>query len=437
MKYSLVSIALVAEVIVPATAFPFVVSQPGVDSSLLARQQPDILNGGDLPACPYTPWSEHVPAVGISDKFPYNGAKDGKAGKGVGGYQVPADGDTDHEFRKPGPGDIRGPCPGLNAAANHGFLARDGITTYNELVDAQQNMYNMGHGLAVLLASLSLITQSGDQVTERVSIGCDATNRTSRDPAVTGPQPGLNGHNRIEGDTSLTRNDYYLGNGDNVSFNGTLFKMMTDVTGGVYNREGMAKYRYLRYQESLRDNPNFYFGPLTMLLYGAASFLYEIMPSGTNNYAPDKATIMTFFGVTPSEDGSTYVFNNDERLPANYVNRVKPYDIIDMNREIIAQYNMFPVPFHGTPGPDGFDVTNIRKPIENGKAADRLSKAQNSLADTLSQKSLPCMLYQLMSLSVKGSPAGFLTPALDKLTSVISTITPGMQPVGCDAPPAQ
>lgn len=46
-------------------------------------------------------------------------------GKGKGGYQVPADGDTAHQFQKPGPNDIRGPCPGLNAAANHNFLARD------------------------------------------------------------------------------------------------------------------------------------------------------------------------------------------------------------------------------------------------------------------------------------------------------------------------
>jgi hypothetical protein len=32
---------------------------------------------------------------------------------------------------------------------------------------------------------------------------------------------------RFESDTSLTRNDYYLANGDDHSFNGTLFKMMT------------------------------------------------------------------------------------------------------------------------------------------------------------------------------------------------------------------
>jgi hypothetical protein len=42
----------------------------------------------------------------------------------------------------------------LNAAANHGFLSRDGIVTFNELVQAQQNVYNVGYDLAVVLATL-------------------------------------------------------------------------------------------------------------------------------------------------------------------------------------------------------------------------------------------------------------------------------------------
>ena len=34
-----------------------------------------------------------------------------------------------HQYQAPCSGDKRGPCPGLNAAANHGFLPRNGITT--------------------------------------------------------------------------------------------------------------------------------------------------------------------------------------------------------------------------------------------------------------------------------------------------------------------
>jgi hypothetical protein len=111
----------------------------------------------------------------------------------------------------------------LNVAANHNFLAHDGITTFNELVDAQQNLYNVGYDLATLLAALGLTLTDGDVVTEKLSIGCDATSRTSFNPALTGSEPGLDGHNKFEADTSLTRDDYFLGDGDNFSFNGTLF----------------------------------------------------------------------------------------------------------------------------------------------------------------------------------------------------------------------
>ena len=34
-----------------------------------------------------------------------------------------------HEYQAPGPSDLRGQCPGLNAAANHGFTPRNGIST--------------------------------------------------------------------------------------------------------------------------------------------------------------------------------------------------------------------------------------------------------------------------------------------------------------------
>merc|ERR1712070_475784 len=171
MKNAVVSSLLVSG----AAAFPWVAMQPGVDSSILRlkpRQQV-----GEGPGGP--------------DTFPFNNAKNGVPGNGKGGYQVPAPGDTAHQFEAPNPNtDIRGPCPGLNAAANHHFLAHDGIVTFNELVDAQQNVYNVGYDLATLLALLGLTLTDGDIVTQKLSIGCDATSRTSFNPLLTGSEPG-------------------------------------------------------------------------------------------------------------------------------------------------------------------------------------------------------------------------------------------------------
>ncbi|CAG8983329.1 hypothetical protein HYALB_00007457 [Hymenoscyphus albidus] len=397
-------------------SYPFVSNMPNVDSTILKRQQSGGSNPGGPVTCPFNP--NHVPAPGISAQFPYNGAKDGLPGNGRGGYLVPAPGDTAHQYTPPGPNDIRGPCPGLNAAANHNFLAHDGITTFKELVDAQQNLYNIGYDLAVVLAVLGLTLTDGDIVTEKLSIGCEATSRTSFAPILTGPEPGLDGHNKFESDTSLTRNDFFLGHGDNFSFNGTLYKMMKESTGGVYNRDNLAKYRYERYQQSVRDNPNFYFGPLALLLFGAASFLYGLMPSGTRNYAPDEYTISTFFGAEKQSDGSYK--GVPERIPDNWTNRVPPYSVVDVAEETLALYLKYPVLFGGRIDGGEFQTVSYGS-IQNGILGGTGSGTV-------------CLLYQIATGQVPSSLNGVLAPVLGIVQFATRKLGLAMENLGCPQP---
>lgn len=37
-------------------------------------------------------------------------------------------------FVAPGPGDIRGPCPGLNALANHNYIPHNGVPTFAQAI---------------------------------------------------------------------------------------------------------------------------------------------------------------------------------------------------------------------------------------------------------------------------------------------------------------
>lgn len=117
------SLFLASSLLSAASAFPFVADMPGVDSSLfrearIRRQQPGGNQPGGAATCPFN--ANHVPAAPVTDEYPYNNAKNGVPGNAKGGYQVPAPGDTAHQFIAPTANDIRGPCPGLNAAANHG-----------------------------------------------------------------------------------------------------------------------------------------------------------------------------------------------------------------------------------------------------------------------------------------------------------------------------
>ena len=93
-----------------ALAFPFIARTAGgrIPSTQKEKRQS---------TCPFNP--THGGAAPYSSQYPYTGAKNGLPGTGVGGIIVPAPGDTAHQYEPPGPNDIRGPCPGLNALANH------------------------------------------------------------------------------------------------------------------------------------------------------------------------------------------------------------------------------------------------------------------------------------------------------------------------------
>jgi hypothetical protein len=148
----------------------------------------------------------------------------------------------------------------LTDSPQHNFLSHDGITNLQELVDAQQNVYNVGYNLAITPTVLC-IQAGGDIASLRLSIGCDATSRTATLPLL-GSQPDLNGHHKFEADSSLTRNNYFTAYGDNYNFNGTLFvemKAVADrVSDGNFDRNFIAAYHSQRYDESVQQNPNFF-----------------------------------------------------------------------------------------------------------------------------------------------------------------------------------
>ena len=52
---------------------------------------------------------------------------------------------------------ISGPCPGLNAASNHGYLSRSGVTTVEETITGLGSAYAMGADFAGLLAVYAVL----------------------------------------------------------------------------------------------------------------------------------------------------------------------------------------------------------------------------------------------------------------------------------------
>lgn len=92
-------------------------------------------------------------------------------------------------------------------------------------------------------------------------------------------------------------------------------------------------------------------GPGSLLLYGAATFLYELFPG--EGGSPDEAvsetasrilwhplttaqTMMSFFAISKDANGN-YVQNSGERVPPNWRPRVESYDS-EVTSEILQMY---------------------------------------------------------------------------------------------------
>jgi hypothetical protein len=218
---------------------------------------------------------------------------------------------------------------------------------------------------------------------------------------------------KFEGDTSLTRNDYFLSPiGDNYHFNGTLFAYMVSSTAGNFSRNQMAFYRYQRYQQSLAENGNFYYGVKSVLLYGAASFLYELFPSFGNAGPANLDVISSFFGA--QSDGNGGYTSIPEQIPPNWFNRVSPYYLADTSAEILLQYLMYPVLFGGNVGVGNFDALGSWGLITGSQ-----------IPSTTTVEEMVCLLFQLATEEVPSSLSTVTTlldEVLDWLTEQLNAV---------------
>ncbi|KZO94183.1 Cloroperoxidase [Calocera viscosa TUFC12733] len=308
----------------------------------------------------------------------------------------------------------RGPCPGLNTLANHGFLSRDGITTYTEMIAALQNVYNVEFPVAVALTMLGFVFD-GDPVSEIISIGGSEPLVTGQAGEFTGDYGGVSEHGTFELDVSLTRNDYYL-NGDSHSFNGILFGMMVETAQSTSSAENplfdfnaLALYRSQQYDRARVENPWLYFPQLALHNYGAATFLYNTFPSSAKNYTPDLETISSFFGAVQLPNGSWG--HVGERTPPNWQNRVTPLNLTDVSTGISDLYAAYPKPY-------GANVNGVWIPLNSTSSS--ATRKRQSTSDLL------CGAYDEIIGVAEAAPQPFAM-----LQFVTEKANPVFAAVGC------
>ncbi|KAH6905561.1 Chloroperoxidase [Coprinopsis sp. MPI-PUGE-AT-0042] len=189
--------------------------------------------------------------------------------------------DAAHPYIAPGPGDQRGPCPGLNVLANHGYLPRTGVATPAQIIEAVQEGFNM-HYTAARVAAYGAHLLNGNQVSDLLSIG-GKTHLTGPSPAPPAHAGGNNVHNTCEGDVSLSRADAYFGDGH--SFNQTIFDKFIEYSemygGGYYTLAVAQEYVWSRIQDSIHTNPEFNIANTRYSgMYGTAAFPLQFFVDG-------------------------------------------------------------------------------------------------------------------------------------------------------------
>ena len=254
--------------------------------------------------------------------------------------QIPGD-DPDHQFIAPGPTDVRGICPTLNALANHGYLSRSGVTSFAEAANAVQIGYGFGFGLSVFLSALGLMA-GGDLVTGKYTIG----GADARVPNTIGPAGGLDKHGVFEIDGSITRQDTHFGNNANFLLQRwDEYVNESQAQGGLFNAQTNAVDNGFRYDISRETNPTFLAGVAWFAVSHAERvFVYEGLANGTTG-TPDYDSVAPFF--------------LNETFPADWYRRGEAFSLAGALADAAELFAMAPRELGGNEGLGNFIASNF------------------------------------------------------------------------------
>lgn len=255
---------------------------------------------------------------------------------------TPIDVSGEHAFVPPSEGDQRGPCPGLNALANHNYVSHDGAMSVVEQITAATQVFNFGVDLATVLGLISVLFVGNPlSANPSYSIG-GATDKVENLldnlGGLLGTPEGLDhSHNIIESDASPTRDDLYQ-TGDAWTLNLDAFtELYESIEGDALTRDEMAEHAIRRFNHSIANNPYFWNGPVTNVMMRPVGYVLanDVLANHTDDNPDEtlsKEVLKSFYAVTEDpNNGSLSYTPGHERIPENWFPRQTPYTILDFN----------------------------------------------------------------------------------------------------------
>ncbi|KAI0523800.1 hypothetical protein F5B22DRAFT_659546 [Xylaria bambusicola] len=331
-----------------------------------------------------------------------------------------------HAFVPPSGSDRRGPCPGLNSMANHGYIPRNGIATIQEIVSGSMDVFGMGVDVATFLATYGAIFD-GDLTS--FSIGGPPPSLLDLGNLLGEPQ-GLSGsHNKFEGDASPIYGDLYqYGNNLPQVSQFTALYELGQANGDSVDLGVLEKYRVQRFEQSVENNPYFFYAPFSGIVTntGAYIFIYRLMANKSAEHPEgllDGETLKSFFAVTGDYPHFT-IKSGHERIPDNWYKRhpvdshTLPYLAVD-GLAVLLRHPQF-LSVGGNTGTTnsfvGIDPANLTNGVYNS-------------ANLLEGNNAFCFGMQLVPQVAPDLLSGLyndITNALSILTSAVDNATSGL-----------
>ncbi|KAF8183732.1 hypothetical protein K438DRAFT_1920130 [Mycena galopus ATCC 62051] len=340
-----------------------------------------------------------------------------------------------HAFQPPGDNDFRGPCPGLNALANHNYISHTGIDTLANLMeqsvkglDMSRPLFAVGQDIAIILGVLGLFGANLFNPALPLSIG----GAPPPDETIWGVLGGLLGsapsglsgtHNQFESDMSPARGDLYQF-GNNYDVHNPFFQALFDQPqspGSNYDLSVLCRHSQTRFEQSVANNPYFVHGPVEMLVSVATHLFVPALMSNHSAAQPDGylggEVLKSFYGMNGPDENLSYR-HGYERIPDNWFRR--PF-----GQEYTLAIGILDVVKLALAAPDVITVggnvngTNSYAPVD----ISDLTSGVHSAASLLEGNNAACFLIQvtttLFPSAIKGIAGTLIAPLVDLLEPIL------------------
>lgn len=313
----------------------------------------------------------------------------------------------DHEWRAPGPTDQRGPCAGLNALANHGFISRTGVVTRDDIIIGLTNAVGLSKEAAIFLETATSFFD-GDPISGRWSIGghdSRAATGGALQEAILGETSGICGlgHLKSEGDASITRGDFSQPTGENNNCRSytDFFKQLLDLAREKYPEDGritpsiLAEHQNRRKQFSIANNPNYFSPPYAGVAFTPAAhhFVFALMANKSAEFPEgylSPENLMSWFSYSGDPQGELTYKYGYERIPAPYYKRhpLQEWTLADILAAVSQQIAAYPE----TSGVGG--NTGTVNSFAGVNVGDLTGGAYNAMTDLTDPAKLGCFISQ-------------------------------------------